>query len=426
VVRLARRSPRIMSTKKIPAVAVADARLMLLNGLALLDDPSRPATLRSTEKVIRKLGFVQVDSIQRIERAHHLILGTRLDNYKPELLDRLAFEHRILFEHWTHDASYIPTDLFHHWHHRFARTDVRLRKSRWFTHRLGKDPEATVAKVLERVSKHGAVRAQDFERAEDTRTTGWWDWTPEKAALEFLWHTGKLAISGRDRFQKLYDLTERVFPEIHPLPPSTADGHVDWACRSALERLGFATPSELAGFWDAVSIAEAKAWTEARAATGEICAVQVKDVKAKKPRLAYAFTDWRKRLSACGDAPDEIRLLAPFDPLIRDRDRALRLFDFDYRFEAFVPERKRKYGYYVLAILERDALVGRLDAYTERDRNRLFVRRVWWEPKVKPTRKRLAALDLAFAKLAARIGVENVTIKKAGMTTKTQKRRTEK
>jgi uncharacterized protein YcaQ len=401
--------------KKIPTVKPADARRVLLNGLALLDDPSRPATLRSTEKLIRKLGFVQVDSIQRIERAHHLILGSRLDDYRPALLDRLAFEHRILFEHWTHDASYIPTDLFHHWHHRFARTETSARKSRWFSHRLGKDPEATIAIVLERVSKQGPVRTQDFERGEDKPTTGWWDWTPEKAALEFLWHTGKLAISGRDRFQKLYDLTERVFPEIHPLPPSTPDEHIDWACRSALERLGFATPSELSYFWNAITIAEAKKWSDARVAAGEVCEVQIPSLNDKKPRLAYAFTDWRKRIAACGDAPKEIRLLAPFDPLIRDRDRALRLFNFDYRFEAFVPARKRKYGYYVLPILERDALVGRLDAYTERDRNRLFVRRVWWEPKVKATKARLAALDFALAKLAARIGVEGVKIQKRSM-----------
>jgi uncharacterized protein len=413
--RVARSAAFCMKTTKVPVVSALDARSLLMHGAALLDDPARPATTKSVGKLIGTLGFVQVDSIQRIERAHHLIIGTRLERYRPALLDKLAFEHRVLFEHWTHDASYIPIHLFEHWHHRFARMEQRARTTKWFSVRLGKTPEATLTTIMERIKTGGAVRASDFERGDSGPATGWWDWTPEKAALEFLWHTGKLAIAGRDRFQKVYDLVERVYPEAHPLPPSSAEAHIDWACRSALERLGVAIPSEISDFWNAISIAEAKAWCEARTALGETVALHVAAINNTKPRSAYAFADWRKRVRATPDAPKEIRLLAPFDPVIRDRDRAQRLFNFDYRFEAFVPQRKRKYGYYVLPILEGDRLIGRLDALTDRDADKLNVRRVWWEPKVKATRARQAALDLALAKLATRIGVSRAVIRKSAM-----------
>src|SRR5262249_27009011 len=155
----------------------------------------------------------------RVERAHHLILGARLDGYRPEMLDRLAFERRTLFEHWTHDAAYIPVSLFPHWKLRFERRKQEMRRKRWYKRRLGSDPERTLPRGHARIVREGALRARDFERGPDRPATGWWDWTPEKTALEVLWHSGRLAIAGRDRFDKVYDLIERVFPEDHAALP---------------------------------------------------------------------------------------------------------------------------------------------------------------------------------------------------------------
>ena len=228
----------------LPNVSADAARALLLAGQCLLDDPQRRAGPVAVAKIVRQLGFVQVDSIQRVERAHHLILGARLDEYRAEHLDHAAFRKRDLFEHWTHDAALIPVEWFHHWKPRFANTELRLRKSRWFTHRLGDKPEQTLASVYQRIEREGPLRTSDFERAVNQPTTGWWDWTPEKAALEFLWHTGRLAIHGRDRFQKIYDLTERVFPEAHARATPDAESLVDWMCSSAMQRLGVATPGE--------------------------------------------------------------------------------------------------------------------------------------------------------------------------------------
>ena len=396
---------------QLPTLSAADARTLLLDGQGLLADPARRAGPKAVQKIVEQLGFVQVDSIQRIERAHHLILGARLDDYRVQYLDDIAFSKRALFEHWTHDASMIPMEWFHHWKPRFIETDARLRKSRWFSHRLGATPEQTLAAVYARIEREGPLRTSDFVRSVDRPTTGWWDWTPEKTALEFLWHTGRLSIHGRDRFQKIYELTERVFPGAHAKEAPHEEAHIDWACRSALERLGVATPSELSAFWDSITIAQAASWCRSELVAGSIVEVHVESLQDTKPRKAVALLDWKRRVRRAEDAPDRIRLLAPFDPIIRDRKRALRLFDFDYSFEAFVPAKKRQYGYYVLPILEGDRLVGRLDPLHEREHQSLVVNRVWWEKGVKPTRERLRKLDDALAVLAAQIGALNVKIK---------------
>lgn len=379
-------------------VSRAQARLLLLDAQGLTADPARPATPKAVLAAITQLGFVQLDSIQRVERAHHLILGARFDAYRPRTLHHLAFERRALFEHWTHDASLIPTALYALWKPRFARWERRLKASKWFTHRLGTGPKAerAIAKVLGRVTEAGATRARDFDRGDHGRSTGWWDWTPEKTALEYLWHTGVLAVTHRDGFEKVYDLAARVLPGPHGLEAPAPDAHRDWAARSALERLGVASAGELAAFWGAIPIAEANAWSKAALTRGEVVQVAVDG----KPSLAFA--DWQERVRRAQAPPDRLRVLAPFDPLIRDRKRLLRLFGFDYRFEAFVPKPKRRWGYYVLPILEGDRLIGRVDPRFDRARGDVVIEGLWWEAGVAATKARRRALDDALARIAAR------------------------
>jgi uncharacterized protein YcaQ len=396
--------------KSLPTVSAATARTLLLSGQGLLEDPTRRAGPSAVARTIRQLGFVQVDSIQKVERAHHLILGARLDSYRAQHLDDAAFRKRILFEHWTHDASLIPTEWFHYWKPRFIETEQRLRKSYWFTHRLGANPDQTIASVYARIAREGPLRTSDFERTSSQPATGWWDWTPEKAALEFLWHTGRLSIHGRDRFQKIYDLTERVLPEAHARDAPHDAVHIDWMCSTALERLGVATPGEIAGFWDAVTIAEASTWCRQQLASAQIAPVLIEACDGSRPRSGFALLNWKRRARYAGEAPDRMRLLAPFDPIVRDRKRALRLFAFDYRFEAFVPAKKRRYGYYVLPILEGDRLVGRLDPRHDRESETLVVEKVWWERGVKSTPQRKRRLKDALQILAAQIGARTIKI----------------
>jgi len=265
--------------------------------------------------------------------------------------------------------------------------------------------------VRERIAREGPLMTRDFE---DERPAGtdkaWWGWKPEKAALEYLWRTGELAIAGRASFHKVYDLAERILPAGHAARrPSDAE-HLDWACRTALERLGIASPNEIAGFWAAVSLEEARSWCVKAAARGEIVPVQVEPTDGSKPYASYAVPDWEARAAALPPAPPRIRLLAPFDPILRDRKRTLRLFNFDYRFEAFVPGQHRKHGYYVLPILEGERLIGRLDPKLHREKRLLEVKGLWWESKVKETKGRRAALEAALDRLAKQTGAESWAI----------------
>jgi uncharacterized protein YcaQ len=226
-----------------------------------------------------------------------------------------------------------------------------------------------------------------------------------------LWRTGALAVARRVSFQKVYDLTERVLPVEAARPKPTLDETADWACSTALERLGVATPAELAAFWSAIGTPRAARWCRDAARDGRAVPVLVDSVDGAPPRPAFARSDWRAR-AARGAPPPGMRLLSPFDPLVRDRQRARRLFGFDYTFEAFVPAGKRRFGYYVLPILEGDRLVGRLDPKVHRERALLEVRGLWWERGVRATRARDVAIEEAVARLARTLGAERFTIRR--------------
>lgn len=402
--------------KKTELITARTGRRLLLHWLGLLDDPARAAGDAAVMDAVERLGFVQLDSINVVERAHHHVLWARLHGYRPAMLVGLQREGRV-FEHWTHDASVIPAGLFPHWRHRFTRVES-WSWSQWLHQKLGKQRDRVLADVLDRVRRQGPLMSRDFEH--DGHKSGpWWDWKPAKAALEYWWRAGELAIVRRVNFHKVYDLTERVLPSVHALPMPTLEEHVDWACRTALERLNVATAREIAGFWGAITAVQAAGWLHAAVKRGEVVGVKVQggDPGHGRARETFAWADWKRRADNASEELENarrMRLLSPFDPLVRDRSRCLRMFDFDYRFEAFVPEAKRKYGYYVLPILEGERLVGRLDPKLDRDAGVLRVRKVWWEPGVKPTRARLRALDGALARYAEFTGAGSVTVEDAG------------
>ncbi len=397
--------PKAAPLPLVPAVA---ARRLLLDAQGLSADPRRAATPASLLALIERMGFVQMDSINVVERAHHLTLASRLDGYRPPLLRRLLERDRSLFEGWTHDASAIPTIWFPYWKVRFARHTRH--QNPWWRERLGADPEAMMARALARIAAEGPLGAKDFAAETPAGAGSWWGWRPEKAALEHLWRIGRLTIARRIHFNKVYDLTERVLPAAATGPRPTEAEHLAWACRTALSRLGTATPLELAHFFAAVGVAEAKRWCEAARRRGEIVEVLVGAADGSRPRPAYAPPDWEERAAAAPEPPARLRLLSPFDPILRDRRRTERLFGFDYRIEVFVPAPERRYGYYVLPILEGDRLVGRLDPKLDRKASVLAVKRIWWEPGVRLGSGRRAGLEAAVERLARTVGAERTSI----------------
>lgn len=359
-------------------VSNRSARRFLIERAGLSGSPPRAADRAGLYAAIERLGFVQLDSINAVERAHHHILHARSRGYRAGHLSRLVEKERLLFEHWTHDAAVLPSAFFPYWRHRFEREEVRL-PTRWDGRFGGDSFAAECAGVLDRIARDGPVLARDFEG--DKPRTGWWDWHPSKTALEFLWHTGELAIARREGFQKVYDLAERVIPPQHFSRQVGHDEFVDWACRSALQRLGFATRGEIAAFWGLVAPDVAGRWLARNA--GELEALEIAAADGGKPVAAHAFAGTHAAIAATPAPPARLRILNPFDPLLHDRKRAERIFGFHFRIEVFVPEAKRKYGYYVFPVLRGETLVGRIDMRAERAGDRLAVRAFWPEAGVR-------------------------------------------
>ena len=260
--------------------------------------------------------------------------------------------------------------------------------------------------VRSRIRAEGPLKSVDFEHAGERGT--WWAWKPAKAALECLWRTGELAIAGREHFAKRYDLAERVHPEAHALPTPDPATHLEWACATAAERLVIFTPRELAAFWNELPLNATRSWCGEAQRQGRIISVTVEAADGSEPQAAFALVDWTARLKQVPEPPERLRLLCPFDPILRDRARCLRRFNFDYRFEAFTPAAKRQYGYFVLPLLEGGRLVGRLDPKVHREQGVLEVRGLWWEPGIKPTKVRLKRLQEALERLATFTGATEI------------------
>jgi hypothetical protein len=397
---------RISGQSAPPRLPNDAARRLFLHrhGLSETGPPTRAGLL----DLIDRLGFVQVDSINTVERAHHMILFARRPTYRPRHLTGLLERDRTLFEHWTHDAAVIPTAFYPQWRLRFDRDAERL-KARWREWRRD-GFEEKFDDILAHIRDHGPAMSRHLGDDEARAGGGWWDWRPSKTALEYLWRTGDLAVCRREGFQKVFDLSERVIPDAHRAPRLPETEVIDWACAGALDRLGFATSGEIAAFWGAVTPVEAKDWCAAHLGR-DLIEIEVAGADGA-PRRVFARPDI---LEAAADAPaptGAIRVLSPFDPALRDRNRTERLFGFHYRIEVFTPAPKRKYGYYVFPLLEGDRLIGRIDMKRRTDRGALDVAAFWPEPGVQLGKGRLARLEAALDRVARFAGCARVAYRK--------------
>ncbi|PJE37768.1 hypothetical protein CVM52_05190 [Pseudooceanicola lipolyticus] len=391
----------------LPRLDTRTARRLFLHRHALAEAPSGPAKGADLQQLIQRLGFVQIDSINTVARAHDLILFARRPAYRPNHLKRLYEADRALFEHWTHDASVIPMAFFPHWHLRFRRDAARL-KQRWKSWQ-GEEFHHRFDSVLAHIRDNGPVSSSEVGADEERSSGGWWDWHPSKTALEFLWRSGAVTVVGRDGFQKRYDLTERVIDQalLHTAAVPDEAESVDWLCSAALERLGFATSGEIAAFWDIVRPDEAKAWCAAQQAAGALIPVEVVCTGGAL-RKVFARPDVIEQAENAPAPSGRMRALSPFDPALRDRNRAERLFGFRYRIEIFVPEAKRSYGYYVFPLLEGDRIVGRIDMKAHRDQDVLRVTALWPEPGIRWSAARTGRLEAELTRLARLAGVARV------------------
>ena len=388
-----------------PLIRNAQARAIFLAAHGLWTRPSGPARYRDVAQTIESLGFVQVDSINTVARAHDHIMWSRLPAYTPGRAMGCASRDRSVFEGWTHDAALIPSAYFPHWRHKFDsdRTALAARWTKWG--RAGFEKE--IDHVMARIAEEGALSATELGDGERQNGGGWWDWKPRKVALEYLWRTGELCVCHRRSFSKVYELTERVIPPEHLNARSSYEESLNWSARAALQRLGFATPSELSAFWDIFPKSALAAWASDLPQGLVRADIEGAD-GSLKPALLPA--DWEAQLQGLPGPSSRLRILSPFDPALRDRKRVARLFGFDYTIEVFVPEAKRRYGYYVFPILEGTRLTGRIDIKADRARDTLLIKGFWPEPGVKLGTGRLSRLTDEILRITRLAQVKKVKI----------------
>ena len=368
-----------------------DARRVWLSLQGMAEPPTGAATQAALAQIIDHLGMVQLDPLRVVARAHDHILWSRNAQYRPVMLERLLARDRLVFEHFTHDAVVLPMSAWPLWQRQRARKCAAMARGSWGT---ALPPKPDRAAVKKRIAAEGPLGSRDFE---GTPRGEVWRRSAHRVSLDYLWHAGELSTHERRNFSKIFDLTERVIPEdVRALPVASDAEQLAWLCRSALNKLGFGTEREVKAFYDAADLAEVKA----ERARGEWWrAVEIEGADGSWS-AALARPDIQAVLAEAPAPSSRVRIVNPFDPIVRDRARAKRLFDFDYRIEIYTPAEKRQYGYYVYPVLEGDKFVGRIEVKADRDAGVLRVINLWPERGVSFGVGRIARLEAEIGRLA--------------------------
>ena len=346
-------------------ISSARARSIILNAAGLTKPAQFGKGKEAVFKFIDHLGFLQIDTNFVVERAHHHALASRVPNYDNDWLHELQDEGRI-FEFWTFASGFIPMDDFR-FSHPVKQALADRRKG------LTQKEINLMNQILDRIGREGPLMARDFENDRVTKSTGWWDWRPSKVALERLHNDGRLISIRRKDFQKQYDLAENVIrTNIDQTIPSREEFARHIVLRS-LRAWGIGEVKDVAYRGRYVKDNVVKSELKKLVEEGKVCTVQVKGLKS--PPL-YMLSEYRtKKISLSGD----VFILSPFDVLNVLRHRLRNYFDFDYQVECFVPEKKRKYGYFALPILFGDSFIARMDAKADRKQRTLIVNNLHFE-----------------------------------------------
>ncbi|CBG87763.1 winged helix-turn-helix domain-containing protein [Citrobacter rodentium] len=360
----------------LPYLSLKAARHLHLAAQGLLKKPRRRALESDILPTISRMSLLQIDTINIVARSPYLVLFSRLGAYPPHWLDA-ALSRGELMEYWAHEACFLPRSDFPLIRHRM----LSLENMGWkFSAAWMAEHADEIEQLLQHIQQNGPVRSADFAHPRKG-AGGWWEWKPQKRHLEGLFTAGKLMVVERRNFQRVYDVTQRVMPhwddERDLLPRAQAELlMLDNSARS----LGIFREPWLADYYRLKRLA-LPLWRESRAAQGKIVPVEVETLGALwlhadlLPLLEQAQAG---TLSATHSA-----VLSPFDPVVWDRKRAEQLFHFSYRLECYTPAPKRQFGYFVLPLLHRGQLVGRMDAKMHRKTGVLEIISLYLEEDVK-------------------------------------------
>jgi uncharacterized protein YcaQ len=393
------------SPRRRERLSAAEARRVALAAQGFAEPPlGRDVDARALRsRVIDRVGLVQIDSVNVLQRAHYLPAFSRVGGYDTGVLDKLShYAPRRLFEYWGHEASLLPVELHPHlrWRMRRAHDDA------WGgMRRVARDRPELVAAVLDDIRERGPLTAAQLAHHDEPRGPKgpWWDWSSVKRALEFLFWSGEVTSARRRRFERLYDVPERVLPAAVLAAPTPDDDEAQRTLlRVAARAMGVATEPDLRDYFR-LPTAESKARVAELVEAGDLLPVTVEGWKAP----AYLAPGARVPRSV-----DARALVGPFDSLIWERPRVERVFGFRYRIEIYVPKEQRVHGYYVLPLLLGDRLVARVDLKADRAGGALLVQAAHAEPGAPAETAEALALELR--RLAAWLALDDVVVNGAG------------
>ena len=376
----------------------------MLAAQGLTNPPARTSGPEDLLPTIRRMQYLQIDTIQAVRRSQHLVLWSRLGDFDPAWLDDL---HRsgALFEYYAHALCYLPIEDYPLFRGRMLYDD-RVGDN-W--HKWAAENQAVIQRVRKVVAARGPVCSSDFDS--ETISVGWGDVKHEKLALQRMFSTGELMIPYRAKFQRYYDLRERVLPDWEDARAMSAEAATEALLLKTVLALGVAKLDWLGGYYYLL-----KTGLEAKAAQlvddGRLIPVQVEGWDS--PGYIHPDQAALVESAAKGDlTPTHTTLLSPFDPLISDRDRTRDVFDFDYKMESFTPVKDRQYGFFCLPILHQGRLVGRLDPKAHRKQKRMEIKHIYLEPGVEVSGELVRALKTTITAFTAWHGMDTLAVRAA-------------
>ncbi|WP_075186670.1 winged helix-turn-helix domain-containing protein [Teredinibacter haidensis] len=345
---------------------LARLRRLALAAQGLLQAQPYGRGLAGARKAINQLGYVQIDTISVVERAHHHVIHSRVPAFKPAMTNQMLLDGDI-FEYWAHAAAFLPIADF-----RFSlpyKHAIKSGQTHWYKTRDKK----LMGELLARIRSDGPIRSRDVE-TNTSKRAGWWDWKPAKKALEQMYMEGDLMVSDREGFQKTYDLTERVLPSQVNLQMPSMEEFAAHIVEQQLRCHGIVSLKGLTYLRRSTDLRKTvKALVNERLAqrtleqvqvdSGEVFILETGALERRLPRVN-----------------SRMLILSPFDNSVIQRERLKTLFQYDYQIECYVPAAKRRYGYFCLPLLYRDEFVGRVDCKAHRKSSHLEIKSLHLEP----------------------------------------------
>jgi len=370
-------------------------------------------TLDSMVDLVTDLGCVQIDTLHMVNRAHYLTMWARLGSYSIDEFHKAIYDpqHRRLYEYWGHAASVIP--LEHYRYQMWKMDKYRSSPGAWFSRWLAEDGNRElVDQVLNRIRTEGAMRGADFEYTGPKRGS-WWDWKPTKLALEMLFERGDLMVTDRVKFQRVYDVKERVLPDWVDTNPAEAEEAYRFYVEQAAKALGVFEPMQTTDY-AYMKRTTAKPQIAAMVKDGTLVEIQGESMKGVKTWMVHRDNLPALQRAADGDLKAErTAFLAPFDSLFWALDRDKTLWGFDQVLECYKKEKDRIWGYFCLPIVHRDRLVGRFDPKLDRKAGVLYLRALYLEPGIEPDDELVAGVATAMRDFLTWHGAKTLKIDKS-------------